>query len=73
MEQFDENDQVQEYKVVMDFQITLRDPQNQSDIWTQSMRQEGIYSATEETEEDGQQRAGARLVEAVIDRTTKSW
>ena len=72
-EKFDENDQVEEYKIIMDFRIALRNPDDQADIWSEQMRQEGIYNAVEESEEEGQERAGARLVQAVIDKTTKSW
>jgi hypothetical protein len=73
VERFDESDQVQEYKVVLDLEITLRNPADQSDIWSERVRQEGIYDAADESEEDGQRRAGARLVEYVLNRTTKSW
>lgn len=70
---FDENDQVEEYKVLMDFEIVLKNPRDDSEKWRQRLTQEGIYNANEETEEDGQQRAGQRLVEAIINKTTKSW
>ena len=70
---FDENDQVEEYKVLMNFDIALKNPKDDSEKWRQSLTQEGIYNANEETEEDGQQRAGQRLVEAIINKTTKSW
>jgi len=73
VERFDENDQVQEYKIVMDFELTLRNPAEQTDIWTEKVRQEGVYDADTESEEDGQRRAGSRLVEVVLNRTTKSW
>ena len=70
---FDENDQVEEYKILMDFEIALKNPKDDSDKWRERMSQEGIYNANEETEEDGQKRAGTRLVEAIINKTTKSW
>lgn len=70
---FDENDQVQQYKIQMDFQISLTNPRDNTELWKESMRQEGIYNADTETEEDGQRRASARLVEAIINKTTKSW
>ncbi len=73
VEKFDENDQVEEYKIVMDFEISLTNPKDQSEIWKERMTQEGVYNASEQTEEDGQQLAGERLVEAVINKTTKSW
>lgn len=73
VEKFDENDQVEEYKIVMDFEITLTNTQDQTEIWKERMSQQGVYNASEQTEEDGQQLAGERLVEAVINKTTKSW
>ena len=72
-EAFDQNDQVQSYKMVMDFRITLQKAAGGEDYWSQTTRQEGVYDADTETEEDGQRRAGARLVEMIINRTTKSW
>ncbi len=73
VEKYDETEQVQQYKVVMDFEITLKKASDQSEIWKQQVRQEGIYDAATELEEDGQRLAGQRLVEAVITKTTKSW
>ena len=70
---FDENDQVQEYKVVMGLEISLIDPDENTEKWKQRMDQEGIYDAVTETEEVGQQRAAERLVEAILNKTTKSW
>ncbi|HUV31884.1 MAG TPA: LptE family protein [Acidobacteriota bacterium] len=72
-EAFDQNDQVQSYKVRMDFNLTLRNSRSGEDFWTLKTRQEGIYTADEGTEEDGQRDAGTRLVEVIIDKTTKSW
>jgi len=72
-ETLDENDEVQAYKIVMDFDLSLQKGSDRSTIWDQKTRQEGIYQADSETEEDGQRRAGERLVEAVINKTTKSW
>lgn len=70
---FTESDVVTEYKVLMDFRITLTDPKTGKELWTEQMNQEGVFNADTETEEDGQNRAGARLVEAILNRTTKSW
>jgi hypothetical protein len=71
--QFDENDQVQSYKVQMDFTISLMNPRDQSEIWKEAMPQEGIYDAASETEDEGKRRAAERLVEAILTKTTKSW
>ncbi len=70
---FDLNDQVAEYKVRLEFEVILRNPQDQSDILKDRFLQEASYDAVTETEEDGQQRAGEKLVEAILNRTTKSW
>ena len=70
---YTETDEVTEYKVLMDFRVTLTDPKDSKEIWTEQMNQEGVFDAVSETEEDGQNRAGARLVEAILNRTTKSW
>lgn len=70
---FDENDQVQQYKVRLGFEITLRKASDDTEIWKETMAPEGLYSPLTETEEDGQRRAAEALVEAIINRTTKSW
>jgi len=72
-ETFDQNDQVQTYKVRMDFTIALRNNRDDTDFWKETTRQEGVYDANSEIEEHGQQRAGVRLVEMIINKTTKSW
>lgn len=70
---FDENDQVTEYKVIMGFELSLRNPRDDTEIWSERLNQEGVYQAATETEEDGQQRASELLVQAIINKTTKSW
>ena len=71
--EYDENDVVTSYSVKMSFDVALKKPGEEADIWKETMVQEGIYNADSETEEDGQQRAVDRLIDAIIDRTTKSW
>lgn len=70
---FNEQDQVLQYKVVMDFTVSLRNPKDQSDFFTEQMHVQGIYDAIQQTEEDGQREAGEQLVQAVLNKTTKSW
>jgi len=70
---FDENDQVQSYKVRLNFTVSLVDPRGQTELWKEAMPQDGIYDAAGEVEEDGQRRAAERLVDAIINKTTKSW
>lgn len=70
---FDENDQVQQYKVVMVFDVSLTESSDKTELWHETMRQEGIYDVEGETEEDGRQEAIALLVEAIMNKTTRSW
>ena len=70
---FDENDQVEEYRILLDVQITLKNTDDNSEKWKERLTLEGIYNAEKETEDDGQERASERLVEVVINKTTKSW
>ena len=70
---YDASDRVEEYKVLMDFQVTLKNPKDQTDLWKAQMNQEGIYKADGQTEVDGQKAAGKRLVEAILNKTTVSW
>lgn len=71
--EFDENDQVQSYRVVLNFEIAMVKPDGQEEKWRQQITEEGIYDADTETEEDGQRRASERLVETIINKTTKDW
>lgn len=71
--QFDDNDNVLEYKVVMEFDVALKKAADGTDIWKDRLVQEGIYDAASETEEDGQERAGQQLVATVLSKTTKTW
>lgn len=71
--EFDEFDQVSRYKVQVGVDVALKNPADRSDLWTIQLTLDGIYDAAEETEEDGQRRVGEQLVEAVLNKTTKSW
>ena len=73
LQEFDEADQVSEYKIQIGFDVTLKNPTDQSEIWTIQLTLDGIYDANNETEEDGQRLVGEQLVEAVLNKTTKSW
>ena len=73
VQEFDESDQVAQYKVQIEFDVALRNPADQSEIWTIQLTLDGIYDADVETEEDGQRLVGEQLVEAVLNKTTKSW
>lgn len=71
--QFDQSDQVIQYRVVIGFRITLIRTSDAAEIWSEQTTQEGIYDALTETEDDGRSRAASRLVEVILNKTTKSW
>jgi len=71
--EYDESDQVTSYVVEMDFVIHLKKSGDDSDFWTETMSQRGVYDLLTETEEDARLKAINLLVEAIINRTTKSW
>ncbi len=70
---YDQNDQVTQYRVEMDFLITMKNPADGSDIWSERMNPIGVYDLNDETEEDGQQKAIVLLIENIINKSTKSW
>lgn len=71
--EFNEFDQVSRYKVQVGVDVALKNPADRSDIWTIKLTLDGVYAADTESEEDGQKRVGEQLVEAVLNKTTKSW
>ena len=70
---YTENDQVETYSVTMGFDITLKNPADDTEIWNEKVTQKGIYDLETETEDDGQQEAIDLLIEDIINKTTKSW
>ena len=70
---YNENDQVQSYAVNMTFSLNLKNAANDSLLWSDNFSQIGVYDPNTETEEIGQQRAIDFLVEAIINKMTKSW
>ena len=71
--QYDENDNVTQYAVQMDFDIALIDPKKDADIWKQPMSQKGYYDPATQTEDDGRREAIKLLIQDIINKTTKSW
>ena len=71
--EFDEFDQVSRYKVQVGVDVALKNPTDRSDIWSLQLTLDGIYDADGEAEEDGRRRVAEKLVEAVLNKTTKSW
>ncbi len=70
---FNQSDQVQSYKVTLSFEIELKKGSDQSTIWKENITEQGLYAANTETEQDGQKKAGDLLVQAILNKTTKSW
>ena len=70
---YDQNDEVSEYQVIMNFEIVLKKPDDLTEIWKEQMNQTGIYDVLEETEEQAHDNAVNLLVESIINKTTKSW
>lgn len=71
--EYTETDEVISYAVTMGFDIVLKNSDDGSEIWKERVSQQGIYQVDVETEEDGVQMAIGLLVEAIINKTTKSW
>ena len=71
--EFTETDVVTAYAVTMGFEISLKKGSDDSEIWTERFSQLGVYNVETETEEDAQQKAILLLVEAILNKTTKSW
>ncbi|MCK4573813.1 MAG: LptE family protein [candidate division Zixibacteria bacterium] len=69
----DENDLVTSYAINMYFDITLTNPADNTEIWSEKLTQIGVYQLETQSEADGQQAAIGLLIEAIINKTTKSW
>ncbi len=70
---YDENDQVQEYKVNIVTRISLNKLDG-SLVWEDdALLGYGIYKADDETEEEGKDRAIAKIAEDIVNRTVKDW
>ncbi len=81
---YDESDNVTQYVVKLVFDVTLKKGGSDEELWKEIFYSEGYYStdisATEgsnlqvaTTEEGAQAQAANKLVQDVINRTTKSW
>jgi len=71
---YDEFDNVENYAVRITFDVILRKGGTEDEeLWHERFTSDGVFSADDETEEDGQVRAAEQLVVDIINRTTKSW
>ena len=81
---YDEADNVSQYVVKLVFDVTLKKGDVDEDIWSETFYSEGYYSTDASTsgddqlqlatsEEEAQVQAAEKLVQDIINRTTKSW
>ena len=71
---FDENENVREYKVRIFVKVALEEAKKKKIIWEEeSLEGWAIYSATDETEDDGKEKALQTLAEDIVNRTVKGW
>lgn len=71
---FDENENVKEYKVRIFVKATLEETEKKKIIWEEdNLEGWAIYSATQETEDDGKEKALQKLAEDIVNRTVKGW
>lgn len=71
---FDENENVNEYKVRIFVKATLEETKKKKILWEEdNLEGWAIYSATEETEDEGKEKALQKLAEDIVNRTVKGW
>lgn len=71
---FDEDEDVKEYKARIFVRVTLEDTKKKKIIWEEeNLEGWAIYSAADETEDDGKERALQKLAEDIVNRTVKGW
>jgi hypothetical protein len=71
---YDENENVKEYIVRIWVNASFEEKKNNKVIWKEDNVQGwGIYSAQDETEDMGRQRALNKLAEDIVNKTVKGW
>jgi len=71
---YDENENVKEYIVRIWVNASFEEKKNNKVIWKEDNVQGwGIYSAQDETEDMGRQRALDKLAEDIVNKTVKGW
>jgi len=72
-ETYNKQDQVQEYRVTVAVQIKFARPAGEV-IWEEAnLSSYGLFSAEDETEEDGKEKALEKLAEIIVNRTVRDW
>ena len=71
---FDENENVKEYRVRIFVKANLEENKKKKIIWEEdNLEGWAIYSAVDETEDDGKEKALQKLAEDIVNRTVKGW
>jgi hypothetical protein len=71
---YDENENIKEYIVRIWVNASYEEKKNNKVIWKEDNLQGwGIYSAQDESEDLGKQRALAKLAEDIVNKTVKGW
>lgn len=70
---YDDADVVSEYAVKVNIHVKVVKSNSEDIIWEEDFFARGVYSALDEEEEQGQEKAIILLTADILDRTTKSW
>jgi hypothetical protein len=71
---FDEQENIKEYIVRIWVKASFEEKEGRKTIWEEeNMMGWGIYSAEDETEEMGRERAIEKLAEDIVNKTVKGW
>jgi hypothetical protein len=71
---FDEQENIKEYIVRIWVKVTFEEKKDKKIIWEENdLLGWGIYSALDETEDQGRERAIEKLAEDIVNKTVKGW
>jgi hypothetical protein len=71
---FDEEENIAEYMVRIWVKASFEEKKNKKTIWKEdNLLGWGIYSAQDETEDQGKERAIEKLAEDIVNKTVKGW
>jgi hypothetical protein len=71
---FDEQENIKEYIVRIWVKVTFEEKKSKKIIWEENdLLGWGIYSALDETEDQGRERAIEKLAEDIVNKTVKGW
>jgi hypothetical protein len=71
---FDEQENIEEYIVRIWVKVSFEEKKNKKVIWKEdNLLGWGIYSAQDETEDQGKERAIEKLAEDIVNKTVRGW